>query len=68
MLVITVDMTEYSQEEREAFASDVRAIINDERRNAEDAQKVLMARIGGRKNLRAYVDCLMAGMRKAGAQ
>jgi len=47
-----------------ALATDVLAIVNDERRTMRDACLVLRTRIGGPQNLKSYCQSLTAGERR----
>ena len=62
-----IEATQLTRDEQAALVCDVHSIVNDERRTWDDAQKILLSRIGGPKNLQSYVDCLMVEWRKLNA-
>lgn len=46
-----------------ALANDLNALANDEcEGDANQAQRVLISRIGGLKNLKSYTECLIVGI------
>jgi hypothetical protein len=69
-----VDLASFSDDERALITQDLMDIqeeaAGDEYAIGDiswaDAQRTLYARIGGPHNLRAYVDCLVAGRKRLG--
>jgi hypothetical protein len=56
-----IETSDLTATERALLVSDVHDIVHDERRTWDDAQRILLSRIGGNANLGSYVACLVAG-------
>jgi len=60
------DFQNLTSQEQEVLADDVFGLARDEDLFSGEAVDLLMTRIGGKRNLKSYVDTLMAGARRRG--